>query len=202
MIGLGGVPADRCLLGVFEGMTARRLVDVDRPSVQLEVAEPRRPVGLRRDHGEARITQQIERLLRPPHHAQHQVAVDDVGLAWADPRRAAGANGAEQHDPGVLQALFGELGELGRGGGELPPVRLVVLRGFVLQGRFLGSAIPGVASEHPPAEADHTSERDQKGEAHEQPRRHPFADEKEHDSNYRQDDERLAPSRVLPGRHP
>jgi len=75
----------------------------------------------------------------------------------------------------------------------------VVLRAFSVEGRFLGSPIPCVAAEHPPAQADHTSDRDQESEAHEQPGRHPFADEKEHDSNYRQRDERLVPSRVLLG---
>jgi hypothetical protein len=68
-----------------------------------------------------------------------------------------------------------------------------VLRALSVDGRFLGCSIPSVATEHPPAQTDHPSERDEESEAHEQPRWHPFADEKKHDPNYRQDDERLAP---------
>jgi hypothetical protein len=55
----------------------------------------------------------------------------------------------------------------------------VVLPGFVLE-RFLSCPIPSVATEHPPAQTDHTSERNEESQAHEQPRRYPFADEKEH----------------------
>jgi hypothetical protein len=69
----------------------------------------------------------------------------------------------------------------------------VVLRGLVVEGRFLGGPIPSVAAEDPPSEADDPAGGDEKGKAHEQPGGHPFAGEEEHDSNYRQDGDRLAP---------
>jgi hypothetical protein len=58
----------------------------------------------------------------------------------------------------------------------------VVLRAFSFKGCFLGCSIPSVATKHPPTETDHAGHRDEEGQAHPQPRRHPFAGEIEHES--------------------
>ena len=71
-----------------------------------------------------------------------------------------------------------------------------MLRAFSFEGRFLACSISGVATTHPPPEADDTPGGDEEREAEPEPGGHPFAGEKQHDSNYRQDDDRLAPSRV------
>ena len=69
----------------------------------------------------------------------------------------------------------------------------VVLGAFTFEGRFLARAVQSVAAQDPPTQADHAGDRDQERQAHPQPRRHPLTGQKEHESNYRQDDERLAP---------
>jgi hypothetical protein len=45
---------------------------------------------------------------------------------------------------------------------------------------FLRGTVPGVASQHPPAEPGHPQRRDQEGDAHPEPRWHPLAGKKDH----------------------
>jgi hypothetical protein len=78
-------------------------------------------MDLRRGHRDPWIAKQIERFLRAPHHAEHQLAVDDVRLAWADPRPAVGAVGAEDEDARLTEPFLGEGGELRRAGREFRP---------------------------------------------------------------------------------
>src|SRR5687768_11318902 len=48
-------------------------------------------------HGQPWVSLQVERLLRAPHHAEHQLPVDEVELARTHARRAVGPHGAEEH---------------------------------------------------------------------------------------------------------
>jgi len=50
--------------------------------------------------------------------------------------------------------------------------------------RLLGGTVPGIASQHPPAEPDHAQPRDQEGDAEPEPSRHPLAGKKDHSCSF------------------
>lgn len=69
----------------------------------------------------------------------------------------------------------------------------MVLRALAFERGFFGRTVQGVAAKHPPGQAADSKKGDQEGQAHPEPTGHPFAREKQHGSNYRQDDVCPAP---------
>jgi 4-hydroxy-tetrahydrodipicolinate reductase len=120
---LGRPPVDDRVLRVAERLLARGVLDRHTVAVELEVTVARLAIALGGRDREPRIAQQIARLARLPHHAEHQVAVDDVGLARADPRPARGGDRSEQAELGLGQQLLEERGHRRRGAGKLFPVQ-------------------------------------------------------------------------------
>jgi hypothetical protein len=67
------------------------------------------------------VAQEVERLRRAPHHAEHQLAVDEVRLDRADPRPAVPAQRPEQAQLTYSEPLLTERRELRAGRSELVP---------------------------------------------------------------------------------
>src|SRR5207244_5156665 len=64
--------------------------------VHLEVAGRSLPVTLRAVYGEARVSEQVQRLAGLPHHPEHQLALLEDHLTGADPRRPVGPEGPHE----------------------------------------------------------------------------------------------------------
>src|SRR5205823_13334568 len=77
----------------------------------------------------------VQGLFRLPHHAEQQLAVDDERLDRADPWMSGCRDRAHEAEPGSLEPLLTEGGQLGRGSFELPPIH----------GLMLAEALSGVA---------------------------------------------------------
>src|SRR5262249_20586260 len=71
----------------------------------------------------SRVTQQIERLHTAPHRPELQLAVLDLALDAADPRRPVRAHGCDRAVPVCLEALADARGELRHLGLERAPGR-------------------------------------------------------------------------------
>src|SRR5689334_5565213 len=74
----------------LERVLARR-VDLDEPAGELGVAGPGRRIGRRLEgravQGDARVAADVEQLQRAAHHPQGDLAVLELQLGGADPRR-------------------------------------------------------------------------------------------------------------------
>src|SRR5581483_2723549 len=70
----------------------------------------------------ARISRQVTRLGRLPHHPQHYFVADEIKLARADSRPAASPNSSKHAQLLALEALSSQAREFGAGGGKASPV--------------------------------------------------------------------------------
>src|SRR5947209_14518040 len=98
------------------------LWDVGRCSVQLQISLRTLLVALRGRQGHTRIANQVARLIRLPHHPEHQLAVDDVDLDWADSRPAIRAQRSEQAESRLAEPPLEDSGELRGSTAEGTPV--------------------------------------------------------------------------------
>src|SRR3990172_5325463 len=87
-------PAYRLLERLTVALDSRRALDVDGAAAQLQFAAEVLAVADGGLHEAAGVSQQVQRLARPPHHAEVELPVDDQGLHGADTGRAVLANGA------------------------------------------------------------------------------------------------------------
>src|SRR3990170_7141798 len=120
-------PAYRLLERPTVALDSRRVLDVDSATAELEVfggVLSTTDSGL---HEAAAVSQQVERLARPPHHAEVELPVCDQRLHGADAGRAVLADGADERQAGALEPLLGKLRQLGRCFCELSPVHGAIM---------------------------------------------------------------------------
>jgi hypothetical protein len=121
VVRLGRLPVDplldrRAVAGADVGV-----VDLPRAGVELEVALVAVATGDDAVHDAARVSQQVERLGRAPHHPAHQLAVDEVRLDRRNARPAVAAQRPEQAQLPCPEPLLAECRELGARLGEVVP---------------------------------------------------------------------------------
>src|SRR5579884_951540 len=121
VVRLRGLPAEPRLDRGAIARTDVGLVHLARAAVELEVAVGAEPRGHDAVDDTARVTAEVERLRRAPHHPEHELAVDELGLDRADAREAVASKRAEQAELVAPEPLLAELRELRALGRELAP---------------------------------------------------------------------------------
>ena len=116
-----GPPVYRRLKGVGEGVARGFVEDLSRVAVDLEVATLGDTVRPAVDDRDSWTAPHVERLARVGHHAQHQLAVEEVDLARADARPAVAAQGSKDAQVLILERLTTKCRQLGHGVIEVLP---------------------------------------------------------------------------------
>src|SRR3990172_305559 len=117
-----GAPVDRLLKPPAVPLPNHRVLNVDGAAAELQFAGPVLPVADGGLHEATAVAQQVQRLPRPPHHAEVELPVHDQRLHGADSREAVPADGADEGEAGRFHPLLTEAGQLRRCCGELSPV--------------------------------------------------------------------------------
>src|SRR6266508_309844 len=119
LLGAPTCPLERVLR---VALTETGVGHVDGAAAELDLAFGAFLIDNDRMEEAARVTEEIERLLRVVHHAEQEMAFEDGGLDGTDARGTVAADRADESETGLLDALLGEACEFGGGLGEFGPV--------------------------------------------------------------------------------